>query len=45
MRTVLPEALAVLPGSDDYRDAWEVSVSAAEKYNDPGDYTALHGYE
>jgi hypothetical protein len=41
----MPEALAVLPGTDAYRDAWEVSVSAAEKYNEPGDYTALHGYE
>ena len=41
----MPEALAILPGTDVYRAAWEVSVDAAEKYNDPGRYTALHGYE
>ena len=41
----MPEALAVLPGTDSYRDAWMVSVDAAEKYNEPGVYTALHGYE
>jgi hypothetical protein len=41
----MPEALAVLPGTDAYRAAWHVSLDAAEKYNDPGTYTALHGYE
>jgi hypothetical protein len=41
----MPEALAILPGSDVYRAAWEVSLDAAEKYNEPGRYTALHGYE
>ena len=41
----MPEALAVLPGTDAYRNAWMVSVNAAEKYNEPGRYTALHGYE
>ncbi|MEH6547826.1 MAG: DUF3604 domain-containing protein, partial [Sneathiella sp.] len=41
----MPEALAILPGSDAYRAAWEVSLDAAEKYNEPGQYTALHGYE
>jgi len=41
----MPEALAVLPGSDRYRSAWETAVDAAEKYNEPGRYTALHGYE
>ena len=41
----MPEALAVLPGSDEYREAWEVALKAAEKYNEPGRYTALHGYE
>ena len=41
----MPEALAVLPGTDEYRAAWEVSLDAAEKYNEPGRYSALHGYE
>ena len=41
----MPEALAILPGTDVYRSAWEVSLDAAEKYNEPGRYTALHGYE
>ncbi|MBW2580306.1 MAG: DUF3604 domain-containing protein, partial [Deltaproteobacteria bacterium] len=41
----MPKALAVLPGTNSYRDAWMVSVNAAEKYNKPGRYTALHGYE
>ena len=41
----MPEALAILPGTDVYRAAWEVSLDAAEKYNEPGRYTALHGYE
>jgi hypothetical protein len=41
----MPEALAILPGTDAYRDAWMVAVDAAEKYNEPGHYTALHGYE
>jgi hypothetical protein len=44
-QNTMPEALAVLPGTDAYRSAWEVSVKAAEKYNEPGRYTALHGYE
>ena len=42
---LMPEALAILPGTDVYRAAWEVSLDAAEKYNEPGRYTALHGYE
>jgi len=41
----MPDALAILPGTDVYRSAWEVSLDAAEKYNEPGRYTALHGYE
>ena len=41
----MPEALAVPPGSDAYRNAWEVAMNAAEKYNEPGHYTAFHGYE
>jgi len=40
-----PEALASLPGSDAYRSAWDQAVAAAEKYDDPGRFTAFIGYE
>lgn len=40
-----PEALASLPGSQAYRSAWEQTIEAAEKYNDPGRFTAFIGYE
>ncbi len=40
-----PEALASLPGSDAYRSAWDDTVEAAERYNDPGEFTAFIGYE
>ncbi|MFV1988376.1 MAG: DUF3604 domain-containing protein [Gemmatimonadota bacterium] len=40
-----PEALASLPGMPEYRDAWQVAIDAAEAFNEPGVYTALHGYE
>ena len=41
----MPPALASLPGSEAYRSAWEMTVEAAEQYNDPGTYTAFIGYE
>ncbi|MGI9370924.1 MAG: DUF3604 domain-containing protein, partial [Hyphomicrobiales bacterium] len=41
----MPEELAVLPTSNRFRSAWEKTVAAADKYNEPGRYTALHGYE
>ena len=40
-----PKALASLPGSDAYRSAWDSTVKAAEKYNDPGRFTAFIGFE
>ncbi len=41
----MPPALASLPGSEAYRDAWKIAVDAAEKHNDPGNFTAFIGYE
>ncbi len=40
-----PPALASLPGSQAYRSAWETTIKAAEKYNDPGKFTSFIGYE
>jgi hypothetical protein len=40
-----PEALTYAPDSATYKAVWEETVEAAEKYNDPGTFTAFIGSE
>lgn len=39
------EALNYQPGNPAYRATWETIVQAAEDYNEPGQFTALIGFE
>ena len=40
-----PKELYFAPGTKAYRSTWEQIIKAAEKYNEPGRFTAFIGYE
>ena len=41
----IPSALRYEPGNPAYRSTWERIVAAGEKYNEPGRFTTLFGFE
>ncbi len=40
-----PEGLTYTPDSVPYKAAWDETIAAAEKYNEPGRFTAFIGFE
>jgi Protein of unknown function (DUF3604) len=40
-----PKDLMYSPGTRPYRAAWQETIAAAEKYNEPGRFTAFIGFE